>query len=84
MLYITINPLTFDLRVYSSKEEATVESIKLNKKSHNHPSFLLWQVDADSKENNYLGRLYRKPMNDFDPADCWDKSLAIKLAVQTG
>lgn len=57
-MWITVDPFTYQPRVYKSKEVAMRESIKLNKADKNGPSFLFFC--GGSQNSQLVGRLIRK------------------------
>lgn len=71
-IWFVIDP--FDLSpiaLYSTKEEASRDSIERNKKSENHPAYLLYCLDTETKEVQLVGGLWRAFGYEFDPSDCW-------------
>ncbi len=57
--YATLDPFTLIIRVYHSEEDALKDSIKLNQKSSNHPTFLLFKSEKKG-HLEMVGRLCRR------------------------
>jgi hypothetical protein len=60
MFYSTLNLITNEVAVHSSKKEATDWAVNENKKSNDHPSFYLYSQESGASTSKFEGELYRK------------------------
>ena len=57
--WVTLNPIDYTLRVFVSKEDAFISSVRLNERSDDHPAFLLYRIVGTEIKLKFIGELHR-------------------------
>lgn len=76
-VFIVVHPVDLTkARRFESLVAASTWAIRANRRSEEHPSYLLFELTPDSVK--YRGKLWREFGSNFDVNDCWklEKELA--------